>query len=513
MKKGMTVTATAVAIALVAVAASAEWESKDKASAQNQFWVEQVTDKLNFPASVTWLPNGDALIIERLGGLRLLPKGQDASVPVDGVPPSFKFGMADGFRDVAVDPDFSTNKQLYLFFSEGDKNARHAAVYRTRLNGTKLDKLVRIFKSEDLPAPAYSTLPTRLMFLPDKTLLISVAAPEARKEAQQLNSTVGKIMRINRDGTIPADNPFKTTAGAIPSIWAYGFRALLGLSIDSQGTIWEVEAGARGGDELNVVKPGKNYGWGEISWSFNYKNNGSETPNQSRAGVEDPTLIWTPSVSPSGIVRYEGKNFPDWSGDLFVAQLTSKVLERVRLDDQRRVVERQVLLRDFGERIRDVKVGPDGFIYVLTDSPEGRLLRLRPGTPTAAENGRVAKKLKETFEPYGAPIALGDPAEGKRVFEEHCATCHTAGADAPGGDLGPDLKGVVGRKMGSVAGYSYSSSMTLQGSLMGAWTTERLNVFLMSPDSYIAGTTMSIPPISDEKQRGALIAYLKQTGS
>jgi cytochrome c2 len=372
---------------------------------------------------------------------------------------------------------------------------------------------VRIFKSEDLPAPAYSTMPTRLMFLPDKTLLLSVAAPEARKEAQQLNGTVGKIMRINRDGTIPADNPFKATAGAIPAIWAHGFRALLGLSIDHEGTIWEVEAGARGGDELNVVKPGKNYGWGEISWSFNYKNNGSETPNQSRAGVEDPVLLWTPSVSPSGIVRYEGNSFPDWSGDLFVSQLTSKVLERIRLDDQHRVVERQILLRDFGERIRDVKVGPDGLIYVLTDSPEGRLLRFRPGVPSAAESKHVAKKLKETFEPYGAPIALGNPVEGKRIFVEQCATCHKAGADVAGGDIGPDLKGVVGRRMGSLAGYGYSSAMSLQGSLMGAWTAERLNVFLAGPDTFVSGTTMSIPPVLDEKQRGALIAYLKETGS
>jgi glucose/arabinose dehydrogenase/cytochrome c2 len=509
----MGVTAGVAAIALAGSAVCTKWSAKAEEALQNPFWVEQVTDKLNFPASVTWLPNGDMLIIERLGGLLLFPKGQNPGVAIKGLPPSFKYRQSDGYRDVAVDPDFATNKQLYLLFSEGDKSARHVAVYRAHFDGTKLDNLVRIFRSEDWDADAHSTLETRLHFLPDKTLLISVGSPEERKEAQQLDNTFGKILRINRDGSIPADNPFKGQAGALPAIWSYGFRVVLGLAQDRQGTIWEVEAGARGGDELNILKPGLNYGWGEASWSFNYRNEGAETPTQTKIGVENPVVIWTPSTTPSGIVRYEGSHFPGWSGDLFVSELSGKALERIRLDEKQRILERQFLLRDFEERMRDVKVGPDGFIYILTDSPEGRLLRLKPGKPSPSESRNVAKKVSNSFEPWGAPIALGDPAEGKRIFAEQCTMCHSVGTDVSGGDVGPDLKTVFGRQMGSVPGYGYSPGMALKGSLMGEWTAERLNVFLLAPDGFVPNTTMSIPPVSDEKQRGALIAYLKAAGS
>jgi glucose/arabinose dehydrogenase len=197
-----------------------------------------------------------------------------------------------------------------------------------------------------------------MILLSDKTLLFSVAEDHAQRRAQQLESQMGKILRINLDGSIPRNNPFVSTPGAAPEIWSYGHRVPTGLYEDLQTReIWETEPGPRGGDELNLIRPGANYGWAEVSWGFAYDGK-LEAPAQTAAGIEDPIAVWTPSHTPSGIARYRGPTYPSWSGDYFIGNLNGKALVRLRIRDRKVVLQERMLL-DLNERIREVKVGPD----------------------------------------------------------------------------------------------------------------------------------------------------------
>lgn len=479
------------------------------------YWVEQLADGLNFPSSMAWLPNGDMLITERMGGLRLWRNGALDPQPIGGMPASFQNGVADGLKDILVDPDYADNQTLFILISEGTVAERHTAVYRARLTSSGLEGLQRIFRSKDSIGGYIRTIASRMTFLPDKTLLIAVPEDDAahalqdatidnNERAQDLGSHLGKVLRINRDGSVPRDNPFLSTPGVLPEIYSYGHRIPLGFYWEPHnGSIMEVESGPRGGDELNILKPGVNYGWGKAGWGFSYTNNGAKFPQQSGTSIQDPLLIWTPSVTPSGITCYRGKAYPQWDGDYFVGHLTTKEIERVRFEGQRVVLQEKMLF-DLEERIRDVKVGPDDRLYLLTDHQNGRVLRLQPGQPRAHQLERVARKLELV---YSVPLKPGDPVRGRQAFLERCAGCHTIGAEIKGGQIGPDLSGVFGAVAGRKPGFDYSPNMAASAH---KWDAASLDRFLFDPNALIPATRMAAPPLIDMELRRNIIEFLKQ---
>lgn len=485
------------------------------------YWVEQVAENLNFPSSMAWLPDGDVLITERMGGLRILRRGTLDPKPLEGIPQIYR-GIYDGLKDIALDPDFRTNRTLYLFLSEGTFEQHHAAVYRARFGAHGLEDATQLFRSSEGVGGAAITVTTRMVLLADRTLLLGVAEDHAQPRAQRLDSQMGKFLRINLDGSIPKDNPFVNTPGALAEIWSYGHRVPTGLYQDPQtGAIWEVEPGPRGGDELNVLKPGANYGWAQASWGFPYAGGGLEAPWQSGPGIEQPLQVWMPSITPSGLTRFRGKEYPLWDGDYFIGNLSGKAFMRLRIEG-REVILQERMLMDLDERIRDVKTGPDNHIYMLTDNSNGRLLRLRSGQPRAAELGRVARKLEQRFSlvsivgvPLGgdeklADLTPADIAHGRQAFLERCAACHSVGAIVQGGQIGPDLKDLYGGLMGRKPGFDYSLAMA--GGLV-QWKFSALDLFLVEPSKLVPGTKMAAPPVTDSRMRQNIIGFLKQQSS
>jgi glucose/arabinose dehydrogenase/cytochrome c2 len=458
------------------------------------------------------------LIVEREGGLRIVRSGVLDPQPIHGTPASFQ-NAYNGLKDLALDPDFETNHQLYLLISEGNFEQHHAAVFRAHYSPAGLVDVTRIFRSsEELggvgPAAA------RMLFLPDKTLIVAVPEDNFHKQAaQKLSSDIGKIVRIRRDGSIPGDNPLLNTPNARPEIWSYGHRVPTGLYRDPQtGGIWEVEPGPMGGDELNWLKPGGNFGWAQASWGFDY-GGGLASPLQVAPGIEQPVLIWMPwappaSPTPAGITRYRGGRYPLWDGDFFVGFLAGKAIERVRMVGRTVVLQEKMLL-DLEERIRDVKVGPDNYLYVLTDHPNGRLLRLNSGEPQRDELKRVAHKLQQAWDPTSdensrntyAKLLPGNPIKGKQAFLERCSACHSVGSLVHGGKLGPDLRGVIGRRAGTLPGFSYSAA--LAGSPQN-WDPFAINLFIADPGNYAPGTSMTAPPVEDEGVRREIVGFLVQ---
>lgn len=495
--------------------APAAWSTDDRSYSQSasEYWVEQVAEGLKFPSSIAWLPNGDMLITERAGGLRLVRGGRLDPEPVGGTPQSYRGGL-NGLKEVLLDPDYSRNQALYLLTSEGDTEQYHAAVFRARYGTSGLTEVERIFRSKDEMSGAHS-IAGRMLFLSDETLLVAITAStnDNKGLAQRLDSHVGKIIRINRDGSVPADNPFMKTPGALPEIWSYGHRVQLALYRDERNNeLWEVDSGPRGGDEINVLRAGANYGWAKASWGFDYDSQGAAAPAQTAPDVEEPILVWTPSVTPAGFTRYYGDVFAQWKGDYFVGYLTGKGLERFRIHNSR-VILRERMLLDLEERVRDVKVGPDGFVYVLADRANGRVLRLRPGRPSAEQLGRVAhpldsKTASSSIDGARAVSAANDVSgavSGRQAFIENCAGCHAIGGIIEGGDIGPGLEKVVGRRIGRAAGFDFSAAMK---AAPGEWSAAALDLFLADPAAYLPGTKMQVAPVTNSTIRRRIISFL-----
>jgi len=479
----------------------------DLSSNDEAYWVEELADQLNFPSAIVWLPDGDVLISEREGGLRRMRNGKLLPGRIAGLPVSFQ-NVFNGIKDVILDPDFRNNGAIYLLISEGTFEKHHAAVYRARYTPLGLQAVERIFRSkDDIRGVGHSA--ARMISLPDSTLLIAVPEDNNHKRmAQQLDSHIGKILRINRDGSIPGDNPFAAKPNALPEIWSYGHRIPTGIYRDPDtAMIWEVEPGPVGGDELNELRSGANFGWARVSLGFEYSG-GLAAPLQYSDDTEAPTHVWTPSVTPSGITRYRGTTYPQWNGDFFIGQLSGKALKRLRFAG-RRVVLQEDMLVALQERIREVAVGPDNHIYLLTDNFNGRLLRIRPGSPQDAQERRVARKLDTvaTHTDIYAELTPGDAAQGKLAFIERCSGCHSIGQTVSGGEIGPDLRSVYGRNAGTGRGFGYSQA--LSGSPQ-VWDFITLNLFLADPAGYAPGTTMSAPPVSDPAMRRNLVGFLQE---
>ena len=340
-------------------------------AARADYQVQTVAGGLEHPWSLAFLPDGRMLVTERPGRLRVIEDGELRGAPVDGVPAVFASGQS-GLLEVLPAEDFADTGTLFLSFVHGDKDANHTRVVRARFDGERLHDVEPIFTT----APAKSGDAHgggKMLFLPDGTLLVSMGDGfYFREESQKLDSHIGKLVRINVDGSVPDDNPFVGRDGVLPEIYSYGHRHIQGLALDpANGRVYAHEHGPRGGDELNLVRPGANYGWPVISYGKDYSR-ALITPFTRMAGMEQPLLHWTPSIAPAGMALYQGDLFPDWRGDLFVGGLAEETLRRVSMSGGE-PGEQQILLEEEGERIREVRAGPDGALYLLTDERNGKI--------------------------------------------------------------------------------------------------------------------------------------------
>jgi glucose/arabinose dehydrogenase len=336
--------------------------------------VEELASGLKNPWSIAFMNNGDALVTERAGGLRLLSKGGELSLPISGLPEASVVGQG-GFLGVALHPDFEENKWVYVCLSVANGDVRGSEVYRGKLVSNKLQNVEEIFVAKPKVDTAHH-FGCRLAFDNDKKLFISLGDRTKQDDAQLTSNHFGVVVRVNDDGSVPTDNPF--LAGIAPEIFSYGHRNVQGMALHpTSGKVWTHEHGPKGGDEVNILENGDNYGWPTITYGVNYDGS-SITDVTEMDAMRQPLTYWAPSIAPSGMAFYTGDEFPEWKGNLFVGSLKFRYLNRMVMDGEK-VVEQEELLRDRNERIRDVKQAPDGSIYVLTDDVNGKVLRLTKG--------------------------------------------------------------------------------------------------------------------------------------
>ena len=350
------------------------------------FEVVTAAQGLEAPWGLAFLPGGKMLVTEKPGRLRVVAADGTLSAPVAGLPPIATRGQG-GLLDVALDPAFATNQLVYWSFSEAQEDmTNHTAVARGKfVDGAepRMENAQVIYRQ----APSMRSnghFGSRLVFGRDGTLFVTQGDRQVeagRQLVQKMDSLQGKIVRINPDGSIPKDNPFVGTAGARPEIWSLGHRNVQAAAINpATGELWEVEHGTRGGDELNIARKGKNYGWPVIAYGIEYQGKPITGGITAQDGMEQPAYYWDPVIAPSGMMFYTADLFPAWKGSLFIGGLATTNLVRLDIKGDR-VVSEERLLKDLqpkAERIRDVRQGPEGAIYVLTDNPQGRILKLVP---------------------------------------------------------------------------------------------------------------------------------------
>ena len=364
------------AAALIAVSeTSLANQTRAPAAPTSQVTVQTVAEGLDHPWGFEFLPDGRILVTERDGRMRIVSTDGRLSQPVAGVPEVFAQGQG-GLLDVALAPDFETSGTIYFSFSEPRRDGNGTAVARARLNADvsppRLEDVQVIFYQQ----PSYDGnvhFGSRIVPTPDGKLFVTLGERFQMRYAQDLSRHWGKVVRINGDGSVPDDNPFVGREGARSEIWSYGHRNPQAAALHPEtGELWIVDHGPRGGDEVNVVRKGLNYGWPVINYGRHYT--GEEIPKR-REGMEQPLYYWDPSIAPSGMAFYAADRAPQWRGNLFVGALAGRHLARLVLDGEQVTAEER-LLTDLNQRIRDVKQGPDGAIYVATDSARGRILRV-----------------------------------------------------------------------------------------------------------------------------------------
>ena len=333
--------------------------------------VETVATGLSHPWGLAFLPDGRMLVTERSGTLRLVSKDGKLSEPLSGVPKVVAMGQG-GLLDVAIDPDFKSNNLVYLTYSEPGEGGAGTAVARGKLGESGLDGVEVIFRQEP-KVQGGNHFGSRLVFSPDGKLFVTLGERFTFAPAQDLTNDLGKIVRINPDGSVPKDNPFVGRTDARPEIWSYGHRNPQGAAIHPEtGKLWETEFGPRGGDELNIPQAGANYGWPVVSWGSHYT--GEDIPDPpTHPEFADAIYHWNPVISPSGITFYTADAIPGWKGNLLIGGLSGQAIVRLTLDGEKVVDEERIPM---GARIRDVVQGPDGAVYALTDEGNGEILRL-----------------------------------------------------------------------------------------------------------------------------------------
>ena len=364
--------------------------------------VETVARDLVYPWALAFLPDGRMLVTERPGRMRIVTRDGKLSAPLAGVPTAFAVSQA-GMLDVALDRAYAQNRTIYFCFNADADGS--VAVARARLDtgeALRLNDVAIIFRQKGPPTNGKSVA-CRIAQAGDGNLFVALGdhysdelAPKPaqvlfqylrrlmgakmtdHESAQTLNNDIGKIIRIRPNGSVPPDNPFVNRQGALPEIWAYGVRNPEGLAFNpTDGKLWEQEHGPKGGDEINIVEKGKNYGWPVVSYGVNYDGTPVGSGNSSMPGMQEPVWQWTPSIAPSGMAFYTGDLFPGWKGSLFNGALKYQLLARLELKGDT-VVKEERILQGLNERIRDVRQGPDGALYLLTDNDAGRILRQVP---------------------------------------------------------------------------------------------------------------------------------------
>ncbi len=355
---------------------------KDPAPATG-YRVEEVVGGLDHPWSMAWLPDGDMLITERGGQIRLVRDGNLVRQPVTGAPRVFASGQG-GLMEISLHPDFADNRWIYLTYSEGSRASNHTVLARGVYEDGAIRDLRTIFEVNRMKSGTQH-FGSRIVWLDDGTMLLAIGdggnppvkydGELIRLQAQKLDAHLGKILRLTEDGKPAQDNPFVGTRGAAEAVYSYGHRNIQGLAIDrSTGRVWATEHGPRGGDELNLIEAGANYGWPEVTFGREYF--GPKISDEtSDPEFTDAAMVWVPSKAPSGLECYSGDAFPQWKGDLFSGALMHKDVRRIDIEGDRAVKHESISI---GKRVRDVRQGPDGMLYVLTDENDGQLLRIVP---------------------------------------------------------------------------------------------------------------------------------------
>ncbi|AMN40134.1 PQQ-dependent sugar dehydrogenase [Rhodoplanes sp. Z2-YC6860] len=366
-----------ISIALPSAVGPSIAEAQTFKSSAGNIAVETVAGGLVNPWALAFLPDGRMLVTERPGRMRIVTPDGKLSAPLGGVPKVFAVSQG-GLLDVVLDRGFAGNKTIYFCFAEPSDGGGRTALARATLGEGKLDGVKVIYQQKG-PVSSGNHFGCRIAQGSDNNLLLTQGEHFTdRNEAQKLTSDLGKIVRIAPDGSVPKDNPFVGRNDALPEIWSYGHRNAQGAAIHPQsGKLWEHEHGAKGGDEINIPQPGKNYGWPVISFGVNYDGTPVGSGKSSMPGMEQPIKYWVPSIAPSGMAFYTGDLFPSWKGSLFVGALAGQMLVRLTLDGEK-VTGEERLLQGLRERIRDVRMGPDGALYLVTDNYAGRVLKVLP---------------------------------------------------------------------------------------------------------------------------------------
>ena len=356
-----------VLAALVAGGACTQSASQDSiySSQHHRFRVVTVATGLEHPWGLAFLPDGRMLVTERPGRLRIVERDGRLNAPLAGVPAVYAQGQG-GLLDVALAPDFDRTRMIYLSYAERGEGGAGTAAARARLGDNGLENVQLVFRQQPKVSGG-AHFGSRLVFTSDGYVFITTGDRQRREFVQDLNRQQGKVIRVRISGAVPGE----------PEIWSYGHRNLQGAALHPEtGQLWTVEHGARGGDEVNAPRQGRNYGWPVITYGRDYSGVriGEGT---AKEGMEQPIHYWDPSIAPSGMLFYTGDRFPQWNGNLFVGALGHQLLSRLELDGEK-VTREERLLREVNTRIRDVRQGPDGLIYLLTDEGDGRILRLEP---------------------------------------------------------------------------------------------------------------------------------------
>ena len=369
-------------VGLVGLALGLPAQAQQGAAGQPQAQV--VAGKLAHPWAVAFLPDGGFLVTERPGRMRVVSAAGAVSEPLAGVP-RVAAGGQGGLLDVITDSDFARNRTLYFCYSEPGEGGNSTALARARLaDDSRSLQEVKLIFSQQQKFPSNLHFGCRIVERQvngksGDTLFLTLGERFSRRDdAQTLDNHHGKIVRVGKDGSVPKDNPFVGRAGALPEIWSYGHRNSQGATLGPDGALWMHEHGPQGGDEINLPQPGKNHGWPLVSYGVNYGGSRVGDGKATRAGVEPPLHHWTPSIAPSGMAFLTSDRYgPGWRGNLFVGSLKFQYLARLELAGGK-VLREHRLLPDLGQRVRDVRQGPDGLLYLVTDDPAGQLIRLQP---------------------------------------------------------------------------------------------------------------------------------------
>lgn len=336
--------------------------------------VVTVLDGLDSPWAINWLPDGTALITEKGGTVRIMREGKLVGGPIAGPPGAVELGQG-GLMDVVPHPGFATNGWVYFTYAVRDGRNNNTRLARAKFNGTALSDWQVLFNVQPAKTGGLH-FGSRVVFLPDSTLLLCIGEGGDRRRSQDLSTHMGKVLRLTDDGKAPPDNPFVDTPNARPEIWSWGHRNPQGLARDPvTGQVWSTEHGPRGGDELNLVERGRNYGWPVVTFGTEYSGQ-VITSTRTKPGMENARVVWVPSLAVSGLAVYRGQRLPGWDGSVLAGGLVSGDVRRVTIRGDRAAGEESIRI---GGRVRDVRVGPDGLVYVLTD--QGRLARIEPLPP------------------------------------------------------------------------------------------------------------------------------------